>query len=79
MESPITVQMRGDSMYERLQNLVEDYGEVQVRFDSGVEAELHSFNTDFVDEPMVKVVTKGEAHWFDAEKVEEMWIHYDYQ
>lgn len=72
------LEIRGDSMYERLRNLLDDYGEVQVRFDSGVEKELHRHNTEFVDEPMVKVVTKGEAHWFDAEKVETAWIHYEY-
>lgn len=78
MESPMQLEMHGDSMYERLQNLVEEYGEVQIRFDSGVETEIHRHNTDFGDEPMVKVVTAGEAHWFDAEKVETAWIHYEY-
>jgi hypothetical protein len=78
MKSPLQLELRGDSMYERVQNLLADYGEVQVRFDSGEEVELHNHNSDFEDEPMVKVVTKGEAHWFNAEKIEEVWIHYEY-
>ena len=79
MKSPLELELRGDSMYERLQHLLEDYGEVQIRFDSGVEAELHKHNTDFVEEPMVKVVAAGKAHWFNAEKIEEVWIHYEYR
>ncbi|MFB6253535.1 MAG: hypothetical protein ABEI06_02885 [Halobacteriaceae archaeon] len=79
MEKPFDLELHGDSMYERLQHALEDYGEVQVRFDSGVEAELHRHNTGFGEEPMVKVVTAGEAHWFNAEKIEEIWIHYEYR
>ena len=78
MESPLQLEMRGDSMYERLQNLVDDYGEVQIRFDSGHETEIHRHNTEFIGEPMVKVVTKGEAHWFDVGKLETAWIHYEF-
>lgn len=78
MESPLELEIHGDTMFERLRGLLDDYGEVQIRFDSGVEAELHKHNTDFDKEPMVKVVTEGEAHWFNTEKVEEVWIHYDY-
>lgn len=66
------------SMYERLQGLVDEYGEVMIRLDSGEEAELHRHNTEFVDEPMVKVVTNDAIHWFDAEKVESCWIHFDF-
>lgn len=72
------LEARGESMFERVQHLLEDYGEVQVRFDSGEEAELHRHNTEVLDEPFLKVVTKGEAHWVDAEKIETVWIHYEY-
>ncbi len=78
MQSPMELEIDGESMYERLENLVAEYGEVQIRFDSGHETELHRHNTDFVGEPMVKVITKGEAHWFDAGKIETFWIHYEY-
>lgn len=78
MRSPLELEIRGDSTYERLENLVEEYGEVQIRFDSGEEAEVHRHNTEFVGEPMVKVVTPGEARWFDAEKIESLWIHYEF-
>lgn len=72
LESP------GDTMYDRVQWLVEEYGEVMVRFDSGVEAELHRHNVEFVDEPMVKVVTADAVHWFDASRIESYWIHYEF-
>lgn len=78
MESPMQLTMRGDGRYEQLKHLVEDYGEVQIRFDSGEETEIHRHNTEFVGEPMVKAVTKGEAHWFDASKIEDLWIHYEF-
>jgi hypothetical protein len=78
MESPLSLELAGDSRYEQLEYMVEEYGEVQIRFDSGAEAEVHRHNTDFVGDPMVKVVTPGEARWFDAEKIESLWIHYDF-
>lgn len=78
MKSPLKLEMEGDSPYEQLEHLIEEYGEVQIRFDSGEEAELHRHNSEFVGEPMVKVVTPGEARWFNAEKIESLWIHYDF-
>jgi|GEM_PF-2126390 len=76
---PTDIDASGDSMYDRLASMVEEYGEVMIRFDSGEAAELHRFNTEFVGAPMVKVQTGQEVHWFDAEKVESYWIHYDYR
>lgn len=78
MESPLSLEVEGDSAYEQLENMVDEYGEVQIRFDSGKEAEIHRHNTEFVGEPTVKVVTPGEARWFNAEKIESVWIHYDF-
>jgi len=78
MQSPMALEMEGDSMYERLEHLVEEYGEVQIQFDSGKEAEIHRHNTEFIDEPMVKILQPGEARWFNAEKLESVWIHYDF-
>jgi len=78
MTTPAAIELVGESMYERLQHLVDEYGEVMIRLDSGREAELHTFNTEFTGAPMVKVKTAGEVHWFDAEKVESCWIHYDF-
>jgi hypothetical protein len=78
LESPISLEIEGESMYEQLEHLVTEYGEVQIRFDSGEEVELHRHNSEFLEEPMVKVISPGEARWFDAEKIESLWIHYDY-
>lgn len=78
MESPLSLEIEGETTYEQLENLVDEYGEVQIRFDSGKEAEIHRHNSEFVDEPMVKVVTPGEARWFNAEKIESFWVHYDF-
>lgn len=76
--TPTELEHAGETMYDRLQAMVAEYGEVMIRFDSGTEAELHAFNTEFSGPPMVKVKTEGEVHWFDAEKVESCWIHYDF-
>ncbi|MDX1745588.1 MAG: hypothetical protein R3324_06600 [Halobacteriales archaeon] len=73
-----SLETNGDTMYERLSNLVDEHGEVMVRFDSGAEHELHRHNVQFLDEPMVKVVTPDAVYWFDAERIESYWIHYEY-
>lgn len=65
-------------MYERLRETVQEYGEVMIRLDSGEEAELHLHNAEFVEEPIIKVDADDEVHWFNAEKVERYWIHYDF-
>lgn len=78
MQSPMSLEIAGESMYDQLENLVEEYGEVQIQFDSGEEAEIHRHNTEFVDRPMIKVVSPGEARWFSAEKIESFWIHYEF-
>lgn len=49
-------------MNERFKHLVEDYGEVQLGFDSRGEAGLHNHTTDFDEEPLVKLVVAREAH-----------------
>ena len=78
VEAQVESEITGETMYERLRNLLADSGEVMVRLDSGEEAELHRHNVSFEDEPMVKVTTGDEVHWFNAEKVESFWIHYDF-
>jgi len=78
MQSPLSLETDGDTTYEQLETLVDEYGEVQIRFDSGEQAEIHGHNAEFVGDPMVKVVTPGEARWFDAEKIESFWIHYEH-
>ena len=68
----------GGTMYERLEELLDESGEVMIRFDTGTEAELHKHNVTFEDEPMVKVATSDAIYWFNAEKIESMWIHFDF-
>jgi hypothetical protein len=62
-------------MYDRLEEALNQNGELMIRLDSGKEAELHLHNTKFIEEPMVRVDADDEVHWFNAEKVEEYWIH----
>lgn len=78
VEAQVESELTGESMYERLRNLLADSGEVMIRLDSGEEAELHRHNVSFEDEPMIKVATADAVHWFNAEKVESFWIHYDF-
>lgn len=68
----------GSTMYERLEQLLDESGEVMVRFDTGTEAELHKHNATFEDEPIVKVTTGDAIYWLNAEKIESMWIHFDF-
>ena len=65
-------------MYDRLEQAVEEKGEVMVQFDSGKEAELHKHNVEFLEEPIIKVDADDRVHWFNAEKVERYWIHEDF-
>lgn len=62
-------------MYERLKQALQENGELMIQLDSGKEAELHLHNTEFLDNPMIKVDADDEIHWFNAEKVERYWIH----
>lgn len=62
-------------MYERLKTALQEKGEIMIQFDSGETGELHLHNTEFIDEPFVKVEGEDETHWFNAEKVERYWIH----
>lgn len=71
-------ELSGESMFERLEALVEENGEVMIRLDSGEEAELHKHNVEFAAPPMVKVTTADAIHWFNADKVEAAWIHFDF-
>lgn len=65
-------------MYEKLKQSVKKNGEVMVQFDSGKEAELHKHNTEFLEDPIIKVDADDKVHWFNAEKVERYWIHEDF-
>lgn len=65
-------------MYERLREALNENGELMIRLDSGEEAELHLHNTEFIDEPIVKVDADDEIYWLNAEKVEMYWIHKDF-
>lgn len=65
-------------MYERLEQALEENGEIMIQLDSGEEAELHLHNVEFVGEPFVKVEADNETIWFNAEKVESYWIHEDF-
>lgn len=67
----------GESMFERLETMVEQYGEVMVEMASGQSFELHRHNTSFKTPPMIMVNAISEVHWFDADEVESYWIHYD--
>lgn len=71
-------QADGETMYERLESLVTECGEVMVRLDSGEEAELHRHNVVFESEPWLRVTTADAVHWINAEKIEHCWIHYDF-
>lgn len=78
VQTEVESELTGETMYERLRNLLDESGEVMVRLDSSEEAELHRHNTTFEDPPMVKVTTGDAVHWFNAEKIESCWIHYDF-
>lgn len=65
-------------MYERLEQALEENGEVMVRMDSGEDRELHLHNTDFIEDPVIRVDADDEIHWMNAEKVERYWIHKDF-
>lgn len=65
-------------MYDRLQNALQENGELMIRMASGAEHELHLHNVHFDDEPFVRVEGQDETHWFNAEHVERYWIHQDF-
>lgn len=65
-------------MYERLKEALQEYGELMIKLDSGEEAELHLHNTEFIEDNMIKVDADDEIHWFDANKIERYWIHFDF-
>ena len=60
-----------------LEEKLEEYGELMIRFDSGEDRELHLHNTEFLDD-LVKVEADDEIHWFNPEKIERFWIHEDF-
>jgi len=66
-------------MYQRLKDAIKEYGEIMIRLDSGEEAELHLHNTEFIDKDQtIKVDADDEIHWFNGNKIERYWIHYDF-
>lgn len=62
-------------MYQKLKESLKKNGELMLQFDSGETAEIHKHNTEFLEEPMIKVDGDDETHWFNAEKIERYWIH----
>ena len=64
-------------MKERLENAVEEYGEIMIRTDSGEEHELHKHNVEF-EEDLVVVDADDRVHWLNPEKMERFWIHKDF-
>ncbi len=65
-------------MYDRLKKALNEYGEIMIKLDSGEEAELHLHNTEFIEDNLIKVDADDEIHWFDANKIERYWIHFDF-
>ncbi len=65
-------------MYDRIQTALEENGEIMIHLASGRDAELHRHNTTFEEEPIVRVDTGTEVHWFNAEEIERFWIHREF-
>lgn len=65
-------------MYDRIQAALQEYGELMISLGSGKDAELHLHNTEFEEEPIIKVDADDEVHWFNAEEVERFWIHQEF-
>lgn len=61
-----------------LLDMLDEYGELNIRLDSGEDRELHKHNVEEADNGMIKVDADDEIHWFDATKVERVWIHKDF-
>lgn len=65
-------------MYSRIKEKLQESGELMLRMSSGEDVEVHLHNTEFVEEPLIKVEGQDETHWFNAEEVERFWIHQDF-
>ncbi len=65
-------------MYERIRDALQESGELMLRMASGEDVEVHLHNTEFIEEPIIKVEGQDETHWFNAEQVERYWIHQDF-
>lgn len=63
------------STFERLEQSLEENGELMVRTASGDELELHTHNVSFEDDPYLRVDADDETHWVNAQFVERYWIH----
>ena len=68
----------GDIMYSRIEEALEENGELMIRTDSGEEHELHLHNVEFNEKPFVKIHGEDRTHWLNIEKVERYWIHQDF-
>lgn len=66
------------TMFDELEQAVEEKGEIMIMTDSGEERELHKHNTEFQENGVIKVDGDDEIHWLNAEKVERYWIHKDF-
>ncbi|WP_435335589.1 hypothetical protein [Haloarchaeobius sp. TZWWS8] len=67
-----------ETTFARLENALEEYGEVMIRTASGEEGELHLHTVEFEDEPYMKVEAEDKTRWVNTEFVETFWIHEDY-
>lgn len=65
-------------MHERLEEAVNENGEIMIRMDSGEDHELHKHNVTFLDDHWARIDTATETHWLNTEKVERYWIHKDF-
>ncbi|WP_435360748.1 hypothetical protein [Haloarchaeobius sp. DFWS5] len=67
-----------ESTYSRLQDALDEYGEVMIRTTSGEEGELHPHTASFEDEPYLKVEAEDKTRWVNTQFIETFWIHEDY-
>lgn len=61
--------------YARIEELVDEMGEVMVESAAGETLELHKHNVEFEDEPWFRVDADDETHWVNAEGIQHYWIH----
>lgn len=64
-----------ESMYHRLADAIEEYGEVMVIAGDGAELELHKHTVEFEDAPYIKVEAEDEVHWIDTGTIGRYYIH----
>lgn len=63
------------SIYERLEDGLEEKGEIMIKLAGGEELELHTHNVEFEEDPFIRIDADDEVHWVDASKIAHYWIH----